>query len=458
MRVYLTNLGCKLNQAELESLARQFHAEGHEIVGTLAAADLHVVNSCTVTHIAARDSRKIARRGRRLNPDMRTVLTGCYVDSDPAEARALAGVDLIVPNADKDNLLNRIHSAFPAGRPEPEPAEGLPYAPLDFGNSRALVKIEDGCNMPCAFCVIPATRGSQRSRDAGEIVREVRDLVEAGFQEVILTGVQISAYRFEGRTLYDLTRQLLETTRVPRLRLTSIAPWQFDRRILDLVSTDRVCRHFHLSLQSGCDRTLERMRRPYTSTAFAELVELIRDAVPGVALTTDLIVGFPGETDREARSSLRFTQEIGFARVHAFPYSVREGTAAAEMPDQVPYEIKRERMAAALETARTSERRFLLQQLGTETQVLFERARDNGRLGTSDNYLRVFTETPGATGTKLERVRLETVEDLTAIGTVNPMPASCSLNAARSDGNETQPTRVREGEQTFLLPATPRNS
>ena len=450
MRVFLTNLGCKLNQAELESLARKFLAEGHQIVGDLAAADLHVVNSCTVTHVAARDSRKIARRGRRLNPEMRTVLTGCYVDSDPAEARALAGVDLVVPNADKDNLLDRIRLAFPANLPDPVPTHQLPYAPLEFGNSRALVKIEDGCNMPCAFCIIPSTRGAQRSRAPQEIVSEVRGLAGAGFQEIVLTGVQISSYRFDGLRLYDLTTLLLDTTDVPRVRLTSIAPWQFDFRLLDLVSSGRVCRHFHLSLQSGCDRTLERMRRPYTSAEFAELVTSIRRAVPGVALTTDLIIGFPGETDSEARSSLRFTEEIGFARIHAFPYSVRKGTEAAEMSEQVPYDLKRDRMAAALELARTSERHFLHEQIGTETQVVFERTRGAGRMGTSDNYLRVFSETPGSVGTSVESVRIDRVEDLTAIGTTAPGPSPDRLQAPGSEQNDPGHIGTREGEQTFL--------
>lgn len=419
MRVYLSNLGCKLNQAELEDLARRFRADGHQVVGTLESADMHVVNSCTVTHIAARDSRKIARRGRRLNPAMRTVLTGCYVDSDPADANELAGVDLIVPNAEKDDLLDRLYRAFPDERPEDDGRDRVPvpYVPLEFGNSRASVKVEDGCNMRCAFCVIPLTRGRQRSRTIEEIEADVAGLCAAGFQEVVLTGVQISSYNSAGRGLFELTRDLLERTEVPRLRLTSIAPWQFDTRLLDLVATGRVCRHFHLSLQSGCDRTLARMRRPYSGEQFAELAMAIREAVPGVALTTDLIVGFPGETDDEAQDSLSFAERIGFARIHAFPYSVREGTEAASLPEQIPHAVRRERMEAALRVARRSERRFLQQQMGTETQVLFERAHNGGRVGTSDNYLRVFTASPGDLGRRLETMRLDSTDGLTAIGT-----------------------------------------
>ena len=331
MRVFFTNLGCKLNQAELEGLARRFVAAGHSISDSLAGADLHVVNTCTVTHRAARDSRKVARRGRRLNAAMRTVLTGCYVVGEPEEAAALAGVDLVVPNEAKHELLERVHDAFPAERPlgaSDGPLE-IPYVPLAFGNSRALVKVEDGCNMRCSFCIIPSTRGAQRSRPVEKVVAEVRGLVGGGFQEVVVTGVQISAYRDGNRRLVELVETLLEETEVPRLRLTSIAPWQFDRRLLGLFDTGRVCRHFHLSLQSGSDEILPRMRRPYSTAEYAGLLETIRAHVPGVAITTDLIVGFPGETGAEHEASLAFVAACGFARIHAFPYSARPGTEAA---------------------------------------------------------------------------------------------------------------------------------
>ncbi|HMB53713.1 MAG TPA: radical SAM protein, partial [Thermoanaerobaculia bacterium] len=244
MRVFFTNLGCKLNQAELERLARRFDAAGHRVVGTVEEADVHVVNSCTVTHMAARTSRKTARRGARLNPHLKTVLTGCYAEGSPEEAARLAGVDLVVGNGDKEHLLDLVHDAFPelaetAGQPAATgaalPTE-VPYVPLAFGNTRALVKVEDGCNVGCTFCIIPSTRGRQRSRPLAEVVAEVGSMAEAGVREVVVTGVQISHYR-DGEAdagLYELTRALLEETAIPRLRLTSIAPWRFDRRLFDL--------------------------------------------------------------------------------------------------------------------------------------------------------------------------------------------------------------------------------
>ncbi len=411
MRVFFTNLGCKLNQAELEALARRFVAAGHTISPSLSDADLHVVNSCTVTHMAARDSRKVARRGRRLNPALKTVLTGCYVASEPTEAARLAGVDLIVANHEKERLLEHVHRAFPETRRFGSSSSQIevPYVPLEFGNSRALVKIEDGCNMRCSFCIIPSTRGAQRSRSADEVVAEVRALDRGGFQEVVITGVQISAYRSGETRLADLVERLLAETEVPRLRLTSIAPWQFDRRLLDHFASERLCRHVHLSLQSGCTETLARMRRPYSARDFAHLTAEIRAAVPGVAITTDVIVGFPGESEREFERSVRFAEEMRFARIHAFPYSERPGTEAATLPDQIPHPVKRERMERMLAVAERSQSDFWTSQRGERVQVLWEQARNQRWLGTTDNYIRVVR--PGRVASRLQEVCVGEIVD-----------------------------------------------
>lgn len=393
MRVFFTNLGCKLNQAELERAARQFRAAGHEVVDEIGQADLHVVNTCTVTHVAARTSRKVARRSQRQNPQVRTVLTGCWVAEAPDEAARLAGVDLVVGNHDKENLVARVHERFPDSKPATGEGQDLPYLDVSWGHARAAIKIEDGCNVHCAFCIIPSTRGRQRSRPPEEVVEEVASLVDRGVEEVVLTGVQISHYRSGEYDLYALVCRLLAETDLPRLRLTSVAPWRFDRRLLDLFAGGRLCRHFHLSLQSGCTETLRRMRRPYTAAGYAELTEEIRERVPGVALTTDVIVGFPGETEEEFAASLEFVRRQQFARIHAFPYSARPGTAAAALSDSVTHEVKRQRMERLLAVARTAERSFWLQHVGTEMNILWERCRqsEGERLweGTSDNYIHV---------------------------------------------------------------------
>lgn len=413
MRVYFSNLGCKLNQAELEHLARQFRAAGFSIASELADAQLHVVNSCTVTHLAARDSRKTARRGHRLNPELRTVLTGCYVDGDPREAASLAGVDLVVANQDKQALLDHVREAFPHLVPTSSEASGLPvpYVPIEFGNSRTLVKIEDGCEMPCAFCIIPKTRGSQRSRPFDAIVQEVADLSAGGFGEIVITGVQISSYRWRSKRLFDLVERLLPCLEDSRIRLTSIAPWRFDRRLLDLFQDSRLCRHLHFSLQSGCTQTLKRMRRPYSASEFEALVREVKREIPGVAITTDVIVGFPGETTEHFEESLRFVENLELARVHAFPFSPRPGTEAASLPDAIPHAIKRQRMSRMLGVADRAVQGFAQRHLGTEVEVLWESCRDGFWYGTSDNYIRVHKESAVPLANQLRRERLLEASD-----------------------------------------------
>ena len=412
MRVYFTNLGCKLNQAEVEKLSWDFVAAGHALAPSLDEADLHVVNSCTVTHLAARDSRKVARRGRRLNPALKTVLTGCHATACPEEAAAVAGVDLVVTNERKQDLLALVSRAFPETGPGGG-AEGLPvpYVPIDFGRSRALVKVEDGCNMACSFCIIPRTRGRQRSRRLEDVVHEVGELVRGGYPEIVVTGVQISEYDDGGRRLYDLVKAILETTEVPRLRLTSIAPWKFDRRLLGLWSDPRLCRHVHMSLQSGSTATLRRMRRPYTAEQYADLVEEIRSAVPGVAVTTDVIVGFPGETPEEFAESLAFVERIGFAKPHVFTYSSRPETHAASLPDHVRPADKKARVAEMIAAAREGEQAFYRRHLGETLEVVWEQKRKGLWSGLTDNYIRVFAESRRDLAGATTEARLQVLVD-----------------------------------------------
>ncbi len=396
MRVHFTNLGCKLNQAEVERLAREFRAAGHEVVDALAAADLHVVNSCTVTAEAARDSRRAAGRGRSANPALRTVLTGCYATAAAEEARGLSAVDLLIANDDKDRLLERVHARFPdLAAPVASVAEPPAAAfSTGLGRTRALLKIEDGCSMRCAFCIVPRTRGAQRSLPPDEILAEAQALVRRGARELVVTGVQISAYRAGALRLADLVARLLAASGAPRLRLTSIAPWELDDRLLTLWHDRRLCRHLHLSLQSGSSATLRRMRRPYTAARYAALLARVRRAVPGVAVTTDVLVGFPGETEVEFAESLAFVRAAGFARVHVFPFSARAGTEAAALPDQVPPPARRERVAAMLAAAAEAEHAFAARHLGRIETVLWERPRGGLQRGLTDTYLRVLTRAP----------------------------------------------------------------
>lgn len=427
MKVYLQTLGCKLNESELESWAREFSARGDQIVTDPRTADTIVFNTCTVTAQAARKSRNLSRHLARENATAQIVLTGCYATMSSEQARSLPNVALVVPNADKDALVNITRERvgdfpyfpyFPSAQQEKKIREmqeiGL--------RTRAFVKIEDGCNMSCTYCIIPLARGRARSRPQNEIIDEIKALVDGGYQEVILTGVQISDYRLEEREngngrlrgLCDLVNQILCETNLPRLRLTSIAPWDLDAELLDMFSDARLCRHLHLSLQSGSTTVLRRMRRPYAAEQFADAVELTRAKIPDVAITTDVIVGFPGEADVEFQDSLEFVERMNFARVHVFPYSAREGTIAAKLPLHVSDLVKDARAKTMQRVADASQQKFAQQNIGRTFNVLYEEQTNDAGIwtGYTDNYIRVVTRSRENLSNQIVATRLaELVED-----------------------------------------------
>ncbi len=447
MKVYLQSLGCKLNESELEAWARDFAAQGDELVGDPQTADTIVLNSCTVTAQAARKSRGLVRQLAKKNGNARIVLTGCYATMSPAEAMGLPNVALLVPNADKDELVRlagtrlgeREFEIGVNGCRVPEAVSGelgggewaaeriAPMTsptktPQEVLRTRAFVKIEDGCNMSCTYCIIPLARGRARSRSQAEILDEVRSLVDSGYQEVILTGVQISDYRLEEREagrgrlkgLCDLVAAILEETDLPRLRLTSIAPWDLDRQLLEMFEDERLCRHLHLSLQSGSSTVLRRMRRPYSAEQFADAVALAREYIPGVAITTDVIVGFPGEADVEFEESIAFVERMKFARVHMFPYSPREGTIAAKLPLHVSDFVKDARAKAMQRVADAAQQNFAQANVGMTFNVLYEE--ESNAAGTwagyTDNYIRVVTRSRENLSNRILATRLvEAVED-----------------------------------------------
>jgi len=430
MKVYLQTLGCKLNESELEAWARDFAARGDELVDDPRLAETIVLNTCAVTAQAARKSRNLARHLARANANAQLVLTGCFATMSPAQAQNLPNVALVVPNANKDQLARlagerlrqldfqiaangcRVPEATSGALVEPAP----PRALNDKLRTRAFVKIEDGCNMSCAYCIIPLARGRARSRPQNEIVDEIKQLVDAGYQEVILTGVQISDYRLSEREngggrlrgLSALVRALLRETNLPRLRLTSIAPWDLDVELLELFSDARLCRHLHLSLQSGSSAVLRRMRRPYSAEQFAGAVELARAKIPAVAITTDVIVGFPGEADAEFQESLDFVAQMNFARVHVFPYSAREGTLAATLPLHVAERVKDARRDAMQRVAEVGLRRFTEKFVGQTLNVLYEENAVGAAewLGYTDNYIRVATRSRENLGNRILPTRL----------------------------------------------------
>ena len=394
MRVYLSALGCKLNQNEMETLARQLAAAGHQVVPDAATADTIIVNTCTVTHVAARKSRQLTRRLHRANRNARIVLTGCFAEMARDEAEELPGVLQVVGNPDKDNLIHLLGLA-------PEDTQATPSEAGDVDaqlRTRASVKIQDGCDNECTYCIVRVARGPQRSRSRVEILGEIQARLQAGYQEIVLTGVHIGAYgRDHGNsapaTLWGLVEEILSGTNVARLRLSSIEPWDIAPESLRLWEDRRLCRHLHLPLQSGSNAVLSRMRRHYTSQEFARVVDSARSVVPELAITTDVIVGFPGETDAEFEETLRFVEAMQFRKVHIFPFSSREGTEAAAYPNQVEPQVKRERVRRLAQIAGQSELAFRKQLVNRTVEVLWETQGAPGDwLGLTDHYVRVHAQ------------------------------------------------------------------
>lgn len=402
MRVRLDFIGCRLNISEIESLSRQFRIAGHQVVGPGEAADLCVFNTCTVTHIASRTSRQKIRRLKRDNPDAAIVVTGCYAELEP-EAIAALDVDLIVNNTEKENLVQKVTDAgllAPAGAvPAPDATFPLP-APGE--HTRAFVKVQDGCDNRCTYCIVTVARGVGRSRTVADVVTEIQQLHAAGYREAVLTGVHLGSFGHDHgnpRGLFQLVDAILTETDIPRLRLSSLEPWDLDADFFSLWENPRLCRHLHLPLQSGNDAVLRRMARRTTQTQFAALIDAARMAIPGIGITTDVIVGFPGETDAEFADSLAFIDRMAFSGMHVFRYSPREGTAAATMPNPVDPRVVQARSEQLHALAVRHERAFRQSLLGQTFPVLWETAEDTlgGQMwsGLTDNYVRVSAFSAG---------------------------------------------------------------
>lgn len=391
MRIYLATVGCRLNQAEIESMAGQFRAAGHEIVASVTEADLAVVNTCTVTSSAAADSRAMIRRVAA-NGAGSVVTTGCWATLHQPEARAMPSVLRVVPNRLKDGLVNEILGSVPGGTVGVKaPRQPIPGA---RHRTRAFIKVQDGCDKRCTFCVTTIARGAARSRPWPEVASDVRAAQHGGAKEVVLTGVHLGAWGADlGLHLRDLLTAILRETDVPRLRLSSLEPWDLDVDFFQLWDDRRLCRHLHLPLQSGCGATLKRMARRTTPGSYRALVRAARSLMPDVAITTDVIAGFPGETEAEFRASWDFVLEMELAGGHAFTYSPMTGTAATRLPGQVPFETRQARTRRYLELFEQAARGFRIRHLGTRRTALWESAVQLGdgawaMRGLTDNNIR----------------------------------------------------------------------
>lgn len=396
MLVHLKTLGCRLNEAELETWAQGFQKSGHQITRQAEAAHVIVLNSCAVTQDAARKSRQLIRRIHRDNPHAKLVVSGCYATLNPDEAATALGVDLVVGNQDKHQLVEKTLTelnmeAMPALSTEPGE-----ISLFTRGRQRAFVKVQDGCRYRCTFCIVTVARGDENSRPVQAVIDEINALHQQGINEVILTGVHLGGYGSDlGNNLSDLIKAILAQTAIPRLRLGSLEPWELPDDFFELFQNPRVMPHLHLPLQSGSDSVLRRMARRCKTAEFTSIVDQLRKQIPHFNITTDIIVGFPGETEQEWQDSFNFIKQTGFGHIHIFTYSKREGTKAATLPNQVSNEVKKQRSQQLHELANAMKQQFYLDNLGHTFPVLWEAYSepysDDKQLafGYTPNYLRV---------------------------------------------------------------------
>ncbi len=391
MQIYLKTLGCRLNEAELESWARDFQARGHRITRELEQADLVVINSCAVTAEAVRKSRKMMHRAYRRNPNAKLVVSGCYASLDPRQSAQAEGVDLVVENRDKDRLVEIVCEQLDLHlRPQQATLPDQDFLPA-AGRQRAFIKVQDGCRYQCTFCVVTRARGEERSRPIGDVVDEINRLQAQGIQEVVLTGVHIGGYGSDRNSdLQELVAAILADSDIPRLRLGALEPWDLPAGFWRLFENPRFMPHLHLPLQSGADTVLRRMARRCKANEFELLVQQARAQVSDFNLTTDIIVGFPGESDSEWAMTMDLVERIGFGHLHIFAYSQRPGTRAATLPNPVSRDVIRARSEALHQLGRKMKRDILAGFIGRRFPVLIEGRREDGSWsGYTPNFLRV---------------------------------------------------------------------
>ena len=393
-------LGCKVNQYESEAIAELFQEKGYEIVGIDEEADVYVINTCTVTNFGDKKSRQLIRKVKRQNENAIVCVVGCYAQTAPQELEKVEGVNLVLGTKDRAQIVEMVENYKVENGVESHVSDIMKerlFEPLSIqklaNRTRAYLKIQDGCSQFCSYCIIPYARGPIRSREPEDVIAEVKRLAENGFKEVVLTGIHVASYGKDRRdtSLIEILRQVHEVEGIDRIRFSSIEPnvvtEEFAQAIADM---PKVCDHFHLSLQSGCDKTLKEMNRKYDTEKYRQAAATLRKYLPEVALTTDIIAGFPGETEEDFQTSYDFAKEIGFAKIHAFPYSPKKGTPAAARKDQLLNAVKADRSHRLIELSDKMADDFIQAYVGREVEVLFERAIGEGVYeGHTTNYIKV---------------------------------------------------------------------
>lgn len=408
-KIAFYTLGCKVNQADTASMENLFLRSGHQLVSFDGEADVYIINTCVVTNTGQRKSRQTIHRAIRKNPNALIVVTGCYPQTAAEEVKAIAGVDMIIGNQDRAQIVQLVEERLAHRQTDTLDAVHKLTASTAFeemaagditDKTRAFLKIQEGCNQFCTYCIIPYARGPLRSRSLESIRTETQRLISAGFKEIVLIGIHLGCYGKEnpnGPTLYDAVKTVLEVPGVQRLRLGSLESVEVEPRLLTLMQEDaRFCRHLHLPLQSGCDKTLQAMHRPYTTAKFQTLLADIKTRVPDIAITTDVIAGFPGETEADFETTCKFAESCGFSKMHIFPFSARKGTPAEKFAGAVTEAVKKERADILGKIDETMHKTFLQAMVGQNAEVLFEQpAGEDYFEGLTGNYQRVFVKSGG---------------------------------------------------------------
>ncbi len=398
--VAFCTLGCKVNQYETNGMMQKMIEAGYEVVDFETKADIYIINTCTVTNMADKKSRQMLRRVKEINPEAILVAVGCYAQVAKEKLEQIPEIDLILGINEKNDIVKYVEQASK----NTYVSDVLHQTEfLDFGDvtytekTRAVIKVQDGCNQFCSYCIIPYARGRIRSRKPESVIKEITDVAKEGIKEVVITGIHIASYGKDFNTEYrliDLLEEIQKVNGIQRIRLGSLEPTLITEEFVTrLKKLSKICDHFHLSLQSGCDETLKRMNRKYTTDQFRHVVELLRNAYPEVHLTTDVIVGFPGETEEEFNKTYEFLKEIKFYKMHVFKYSPRSGTVAAKMPNQIDGNIKEERSNKLIELSDENEKEYNQKYIGKEVEVLLEEREGEYLKGHTTNYMVVKMKT-----------------------------------------------------------------
>lgn len=425
-KVAFYTLGCKVNQYETEAMLEMFKEDGYEQVGSEDYADVYVINTCTVTHMSDRKSRQYIRRMKKKNPNAIIAVVGCYSQVSPEEILEIEEVNLVMGTNERRTIVDEIKKLeVVEGDKKASTVDDImkvrAFEDIEIsqsnGRTRAFMKIQDGCDRFCTYCIIPYARGGKvRSRDIKSIVNEAKTLAENGYEEVVLTGIHVASYGKDLKEevgLLDVIKKINEIDGIKRIRTSSVEPILFTDEFVNEVSKmEKVMPHYHLSLQSGCDKTLERMNRRYTIEEYKEIVDKLRREIPNVTITTDVIVGFPGETEEEFEQTYNFLKDIELSQMHIFKYSPRKGTKAADMKDQVSPKIKHERSEKLLQLNKENFEKFASRMIGNEFEVLFEqKTEENKYEGLTPNYLKTFVNYNEDICGKILKVKITEVKD-----------------------------------------------